>query len=129
MTSPVDPYTELGVSRDATPAEIARAFRRLLRRHHPDTRPAATSADEATTAQADAKLQRILDAYSVLRHADQRAAPPGQGECAPDPTRTVPIGTDQVRTDPIRTTAREQSFVSREPPIRATPVRWRPSRP
>ena len=32
----VDPYAELGVSRDASSEEIRRAYRRVARRHHPD---------------------------------------------------------------------------------------------
>jgi hypothetical protein len=32
----VDPYAELGVSRDASSEEIRRAYRLLARRHHPD---------------------------------------------------------------------------------------------
>ena len=32
----VDPYAELGVSRDASGEEIRRAYRRVARRHHPD---------------------------------------------------------------------------------------------
>lgn len=33
-----DLYAALGVPPDASPAEIARAYRRLVRAHHPDTR-------------------------------------------------------------------------------------------
>jgi curved DNA-binding protein CbpA len=32
----VDPYAELGVSRDASTEEIRRAYRQVARRHHPD---------------------------------------------------------------------------------------------
>lgn len=32
----VDPYAELGVSRDASNEEIRRAYRQVARRHHPD---------------------------------------------------------------------------------------------
>ena len=32
----VDPYAELGVSRDASSEEIRRAYRQVARRHHPD---------------------------------------------------------------------------------------------
>ena len=32
----VDPYGELGVSRDASSEEIRRAYRQIARRHHPD---------------------------------------------------------------------------------------------
>jgi curved DNA-binding protein CbpA len=32
-----DPYQELGIGRDATAADIARAWRRLARAVHPDS--------------------------------------------------------------------------------------------
>ncbi|WP_052745790.1 J domain-containing protein [Allosalinactinospora lopnorensis] len=37
MSGAEDPYEVLGVGTDATPEQIARAFRRLARRYHPDT--------------------------------------------------------------------------------------------
>src|SRR5215213_6866330 len=58
-----DPYAELGVTRDATPAEITHAFRHLLRLHHPDTRPAdgTTSAEESAS-----RLLRVIAAHAEL---------------------------------------------------------------
>jgi DnaJ-class molecular chaperone len=58
-----DYYTVLGVSRDATDAEIKRAFRELARKHHPDHNP--TSNGEA--------FREINDAYAVLSDKDARA--------------------------------------------------------
>jgi DnaJ-class molecular chaperone len=63
MRVPSDPYADLGIPRDASPAEITHAFRELLRRHHPDTRSAR---DAASSAHSDAALQRILAAYTAL---------------------------------------------------------------
>ena len=58
-----DYYTVLGVSRDATDAEIKRAFRELARKHHPDVNP--TNNGEA--------FREINEAYAVLSDKDARA--------------------------------------------------------
>jgi DnaJ-class molecular chaperone len=58
-----DPYQELGVSRDATPEEIGKAFRRLAARWHPDRNPGDKDAEE--------RFKRIADAYGIL--SDPRA--------------------------------------------------------
>jgi molecular chaperone DnaJ len=71
MRRPTDPYSELGVTPGATPAEIQHAFRRRLREHHPDSRP--PDADEAAS---DAALQRLLAAYRMLRSRDTGMRPP-----------------------------------------------------
>lgn len=46
----------LGVAPDADPSEINRAYRKLMRRHHPDV----------TSRQHDGELYRIQDAYETL---------------------------------------------------------------
>jgi hypothetical protein len=99
MHTPSDPYAELGVPRDATQAQITHAFRRLLRRYHPDTRGAS---DTASTADSDSALQRLLAAYSALREAP---ATPG-----PRPETTAPPVVSRPRGE--------------EAPIRAGPIRW-----
>jgi DnaJ-class molecular chaperone len=58
-----DYYTVLGVSRDATEAEIKRAFRELARKHHPDVSPGSNG--EA--------FREINEAYAVLSDRDSRA--------------------------------------------------------
>ena len=71
--APVDPYAVVGVSRRATPAEVGRAFRALVRRHHPDVRgPRQPSAVTAADAASDAALQLVLAAYAMLRDPDSR---------------------------------------------------------
>ena len=40
----LDPYAVLGVPREATPLQVARAHRRLAKRHHPDLHEGATDA-------------------------------------------------------------------------------------
>ena len=52
-----DPYSLLGVSRDAGDAEIKRAFRKKARQYHPDRNP-----DDAA---AEAKFKEIQEAYDT----------------------------------------------------------------
>ena len=48
----LDPYAILGVSRDATPLQVARAHRQLAKRHHPDLQ----AADAASAAAEQMRL-------------------------------------------------------------------------
>ena len=56
-----DPYAVLGVSPADTAEQIARAYRALVREHHPDTRPHDSHATEH-----EATLRSILLAYAML---------------------------------------------------------------
>ncbi len=60
-----DYYEVLGVSRDATPEEIKKAFRKLAFQYHPD-RNRDGGAEE--------KFKEVNEAYEVLSDADKRAA-------------------------------------------------------
>jgi molecular chaperone DnaJ len=99
-----DPHRDLGVPVDATMEEIHRAFRRLLREHHPDTRPLTASSDES-----DRALHRAVAAYATLRERHARsmlrrpAGPPSPEAGAADPPVSSPL-------------------------VRATPVSWSPPR-
>ena len=58
-----DYYTVLGIGRDASDAEVKRAFRELARKHHPDVNP-------GTNGEA---FREINEAYAVLSDRDSRA--------------------------------------------------------
>ena len=59
-----DPYIVLGVSRDATDAEIKRAYRRLARQHHPDRNPNDAAAEE--------RFKSIQSAYDNIGSTEAR---------------------------------------------------------
>lgn len=59
-----DYYKILGVKRDASQAEIQRAYRELARKYHPDMNPDDEKAKE--------RFQRVQEAYDVLGSADKR---------------------------------------------------------
>jgi molecular chaperone DnaJ len=58
-------YALLGVARDASEAEIKKAYRKLAMEFHPDRNPAPD---------AEAKFKEITEAYEVLRDPQKRAA-------------------------------------------------------
>ena len=59
----VDPYAVLGVPRDASPLQVARAHRRLAKRYHPDL-----------GAEGDAeRMRRINEAWALLSAPARRA--------------------------------------------------------
>ena len=59
-----DYYKTLGVRRDASQAEIQRAYRELARKHHPDMNPGDKTAEE--------KFQQVQAAFDVLNDPEKR---------------------------------------------------------
>lgn len=60
----LDPYVVLGVRRQASPEEIARAYRRAARSTHPDGGGSGAGSE---------RFQAVSDAYDVLRDPGRRA--------------------------------------------------------
>jgi molecular chaperone DnaJ len=57
-------YTLLGISRDASEADIKKAYRKLAMEFHPDRNPSP---------EAEARFKEITEAYEVLRDPQKRA--------------------------------------------------------
>jgi len=60
-----NPYDILGVSKNASEAEIKKAFRQLAKKHHPDTKGGDKTAHK--------KFQEISGAYDILGDKEKRA--------------------------------------------------------
>ncbi len=66
MAERTDYYKTLGVGKNASDAEIKKAYRKLARQYHPDRNPGDKSAEE--------RFKQISQAYDVLSDADKRKA-------------------------------------------------------
>ena len=60
-----DFYEVLGVSREASPEEIKKAYKRLARQYHPDRNKGDKGSEE--------RFKDVAEAYQVLGDADKRA--------------------------------------------------------
>ena len=58
MASKRDYYEVLGVDKNASDAEIKKAYRKVAKKYHPDTNPG--------DAEAEAKFKEAAEAYEVL---------------------------------------------------------------
>ena len=74
-----DYYEILGASRDASDADIKKAYRRLAMKHHPDR-----NTDDSE--EAEEKFKEAKEAYEVLSDASKRAAYDQYGHAGVDPS-------------------------------------------
>ena len=65
MTTKRDLYEVLGISRNASPDEIKKAYRKLAIQYHPDKNPGDKSAEE--------KFKEIAEAYAILSDPEKRS--------------------------------------------------------
>jgi curved DNA-binding protein CbpA len=112
-----DPYAVLGVERDATPLQVARAHRRLAKRFHPDVHP---SPEGAT------RMRRINEAWQILSDRSRRAAyddgHPAAGTAAGIPSGGHWAGNRRpVRTAPPTTTRNWATWRATAAETRAAP--------
>ncbi|MEA1888736.1 MAG: molecular chaperone DnaJ [Pseudomonadota bacterium] len=73
-----DYYEVLGVQKNASEAEIKKAYRRLAMKHHPDRNPDDSSAE--------ANFKEAKEAYEVLADAQKRSAYDQFGHAGVDPS-------------------------------------------
>lgn len=105
---PPDYYEVLKVGRTATRQEIARAYRALMRIHHPDVDDGGTG----TADRGSSGLLEIMEAFAVLGDPGTRAE---YDEMLSAPTAR-PSGQQEV---PVRRVHAQQP-----PLLRVTPVLW-----
>jgi molecular chaperone DnaJ len=74
-----DYYEVLGVSRDASEADLKKAYRRQAMKHHPDR-----NTDDAE--EAEAKFKEAKEAHEILSDANKRAAYDQYGHAGVDPS-------------------------------------------
>jgi DnaJ-class molecular chaperone len=110
-----DHYAVLRVDASATQQQIARAYRALMRTHHPDVDGGADGGETADRELQNTELLRIMQAFAVLREPARRAA--YDRSLA---RRAGPIdGPQNIPVRRVRTQGKSSGHT-----IRITPVRW-----
>ena len=61
-----NPYEVLGVARDASDADIKKAYHKLVMKYHPDRNPGDKSAED--------KFKEVNNAFDILKDPQKRAA-------------------------------------------------------
>ncbi|WP_461172545.1 J domain-containing protein [Arthrobacter sp. Z1-9] len=134
MNQTPDYYATLHIPHDASRQQISRAYRALMRSHHPDLEGgragsevqegmqdrAQGTASGGRTPPPETELLRIMQAFAVLRDPARRAAYDREVQAKPA-ARSAPA--TRTGTDiPVRT-VRHPAGPSGDT-IRITPVRW-----
>jgi molecular chaperone DnaJ len=78
MATKKDYYETLGVTRNASEADIKKAYRRMAMKHHPDRNPGDKSAE--------GQFKEVQQAYDILSDAQKRAAYDQFGHAGVDPS-------------------------------------------
>ena len=69
-----NPYEVLGVARDASDADIKKAYHKLVMKYHPDRNPDNKDAEE--------KFKEVNNAFDILKDPQKRAAYDRFGDAA-----------------------------------------------
>ena len=63
----IDPYSILGISRDASDEEVKKAYRKMSRKYHPDA-----NIDNPNKEQAEEKFKQVQQAYEqIMKEREQ----------------------------------------------------------
>ncbi|KAL2631016.1 hypothetical protein R1flu_015702 [Riccia fluitans] len=100
-----DYYKVLGVSRDASQAEVKRAFRRLALRFHPDRH---VNSSEQSKHAAGLRFKELSEAYEILRDEKKRATYNREGRAGF--RRGYDQGSSYQRAQAYRRTAGEDAW-------------------
>ncbi|WP_458779579.1 J domain-containing protein [Arthrobacter sp. D3-16] len=133
MSQTPDYYATLHIPHDATQQQIARAYRALMRSHHPDmdggraasevqegVQRGAPKTDALGGMPPEAELLRIMQAFAVLRDPARRAAYDRERKATPA-ARAEPA--QHTGTDiPVRKVRHPAGLPGNT--IRITPVHW-----
>lgn len=100
-----DPYNILGVAKDATPADIKKAYRTLALKNHPDKQ-----SNEADREKASGIFAKIAEAYEILSDEEERKQHDLRQKYGGAPgTRYTTYDDDQTTVPPTRSTTTRTS--------------------